>query len=68
MKQGDVFVVEEKKPLFMADTITPNGAVYARKFDINKGAYGGIVAFPANTEFRILFNSLELSGSFSTAI
>jgi len=67
MKQGDVFVVDEKEPLFMADTITPSGAVYARKFDVYKGAQGGIEAFPANTEFKILFNSLELSGSFSTA-
>lgn len=60
MKQGDVFVVEEQEPLFVVNAVTPNGNVYARKFDIHKGAYGGTEAFPASTEFTILFNSSDL--------
>jgi len=66
MKQGDIFVVDEKESLFMADTITPSGAVYARKFDIYTGTQGGIEAFPAHTKFKVLFNSLGLSEGFST--
>jgi len=65
MKQGDVFVVEEKESLFIADTVTPSGAIYARKFDIHKGAYGGLEAFQVSAEFRILFNSLGLSGNYT---
>lgn len=64
MKQGDVFVIDGIEPSFIADTITPSGAVYARKFDIYKGVHGGIEAFPANTKFQILFNSLGLSGNY----
>lgn len=64
MKQGDVFVVEGKEPLFVADRVTPSGAIYARKFDIYKGAHGGMEAFQASAEFNVLFNSLGLSGSY----
>lgn len=65
MKQGDVFVIDGIEPLFIADTVTPSGAIYARKFDIHKGAYGGLEAFQVSTEFRILFNSLDLSGNYT---
>lgn len=65
MKQDDVFIADGKEPLFIAETVTPSGAVYARKFDIHKGSCGGVEAFPANTEFKILFNSLGRSGSFA---
>jgi len=64
MKQGDVFTINGIEPLFIAETVTPSGAVYARKFDVYKGAYGGTDAFQASTEFNILFNSLDQSGSF----
>lgn len=65
MKQGDVFTIDGQEPLFVADTVTPSGAVYARKLDIYKGAHGGTDAFQAGTEFNILFNSLGRSGSFA---
>lgn len=66
MRTGDVFVVAAKAPLFMADTVTPLGAVYARKFDIQKGATGGLEAFPVTTDWRVLFNAQEFSGDYST--
>ena len=65
MKQGDVFTVNEIEPLFIAETVTPSGAVYARKFDIHNGAFGGTEAFQSSNEFNILFNSLGQSGSFA---
>ena len=64
MKQGDVFVIDGMEPLFIANTITPTGAVYAHKFDIYKGTHGGTEAFPANTKFQILCNSSGLSGNY----
>lgn len=66
MKQGDVFVINGMEPLFITETVTPSGAVYAHHFDIYKGTHGGLEAFPANTNFEVLFNSSGLSGGFST--
>jgi hypothetical protein len=65
MEQGDVFTVKGKEPLFIAEKVTPNGTVYARKFDLSKSAYGGTEAFQPNTEFKIRFNSLGLLGNIS---
>jgi len=65
MKNGDVFIVDGRGPLFIADTVTPSGSIYARKFDVYKGAYSGTEAFPTNTEFMFLFSSLGLSGNFT---
>jgi hypothetical protein len=65
MKQGDVFVIDGLEPLFIAETVTPSGTVYAHHFDINKGTHGRLEAFPANTKLEVLFNSAGLSGSFS---
>jgi hypothetical protein len=64
MKQGDVFVIDGIEPLFIADHVTPSGAVYAHQFDIYKGTRGGTEAFPENTKFQVLFNSSGLSGSY----
>ena len=65
MKQGDVFTVNGIEPLFIAETVTPNGEVVAGKFDIYKGAYGGSEVFQSDTKFSILFNSLSRSGSLA---
>ncbi|MCC6299403.1 MAG: hypothetical protein IT314_08895 [Anaerolineales bacterium] len=65
MEQDNVFVTEGIEPLLIADTVTPSGAVYARQFDAYKATHERTEAFPANSNFQILFNSAGLSGSFS---
>lgn len=64
MKHGDIFVIEGREPLFIADHVTPSGAVYSHKLDIFKGTHGETEAFPADTKFQILFNSSGLSGNY----
>jgi hypothetical protein len=59
MEKGDVFLVGEKEPMYIAEAVAPSGTVYARKFDLYRGGSGEAVSFQAQSQFRVLFNSLK---------
>ena len=59
MERGDVFLVDEKEPMYIAEAVTPSGTVFARKFDLYNGASGEPESFQAHLQFRVLFNSLK---------
>ncbi len=57
MEKGDVFRVDEQEPLYIAEAVAPNGTVYAREFDLYKGASGEPESFQSNVQFSVLFNT-----------
>ncbi|HRQ41854.1 MAG TPA: hypothetical protein PLD25_28355 [Chloroflexota bacterium] len=59
MKHGDVFKINSDEQLYFADTVTPSGSVFARKFDLDKGAYDQPMSFQSSSITETLFNTFE---------
>jgi len=54
---GDVFRLPGRPELYLAEALTPGGALYARRYDLYIGTYGEPLAFPPDTPVEVLFSS-----------